>query len=78
MRTKATCLILACALACSGCTASWRIMGVDVNPKYLTAAVPSAQANDYRVQAAEHDRYPLVIWVILGVAIGFGVYAASD
>ncbi len=78
MRTKAICLILACALACSGCTASWRIMGVDVNPKCLTAAVPSAQTADNRVQAAEHDRYSLVIWVIVGVAIGFGVYASSE
>lgn len=78
MRTKAICLLLACSLAWSGCTASWRVMGVDVNPKLLTAAVPGAQTADNRVQALEHDRYPVVIWVIVGLAMGFGVYAASE
>jgi hypothetical protein len=78
VRTKAISLILACSLACGGCTASWRIMGVDMNPKFLTAAVPGAQTADNRVQAPEHDRYPVVILVIVGLAMGFGVYAASE
>ena len=65
MRAKATCLILACALACTGCTASWRIMGVEANPNWARPAAEAASAG------TADDKYPDTVgeYLLVGISV---------